>query len=47
MAEQPKKIKVRLVKGVNCTREEKDQPPVCSNIGFACQPKAIRCLSAR
>jgi len=32
---------------VNCTREEKDQPPVCSNIGFACQPKAIRCLSAR
>jgi len=22
MAEQPKKIKVRLVKGVNCTRED-------------------------
>ena len=32
---------------VNCARDAKDQPPVCSNIGFACQPKAIRCLSAR
>lgn len=32
---------------VNCTRGAKDQPPVCSNIGFACQPKAIRCLSAQ
>jgi hypothetical protein len=21
------------------------EAPVCSNIGFACQPKAIRCLS--
>jgi hypothetical protein len=32
---------------VNCTRGAKDQPPACSNIGFACQPKAIRCLSAQ
>jgi len=32
---------------VNCTRGARDQPPVCSNIGFACQPKAIRCLSAQ
>jgi hypothetical protein len=32
---------------VNCTRDTTDQPPVCSNIGFACQPKAIRCLRAQ
>jgi len=32
---------------VNCTRGGKDEAAVCSNIGFACQPKAIRCLSAR
>jgi hypothetical protein len=32
---------------VNCTRGAKDQPAVCSNIGFACQPKAIRCLGAQ
>jgi hypothetical protein len=32
---------------VNCTRGASDQSPVCSNIGFACQPKAIRCLSAQ
>jgi len=31
---------------VNCSREDKDTPPVCSNIGVACQPKAIRCLGA-
>jgi hypothetical protein len=31
---------------VNCTRGAKNEPPVCSNIGFACQPKTIRCLSA-
>jgi hypothetical protein len=29
---------------VNCAREGKDAPPVCSNIGVACQPKALRCL---
>lgn len=32
---------------VNCSRGARDQPSVCSNIGFACQPKAIRCLSAQ
>jgi hypothetical protein len=32
---------------VNCTRGARDQSPVCSNIGFACQPKTIRCLSAQ
>ena len=32
---------------VNCTRGARDQSPVCSNIGFACQPKAIRCLSTQ
>jgi len=31
---------------VNCTRGEAGIAPTCSNIGFACQPKAIRCLSA-
>lgn len=30
---------------VNCSREATDQAPVCSNIGFACQPKPVRCLS--
>jgi hypothetical protein len=30
---------------VNCTRGTDGKAPVCSNIGFACQPKAIRCLS--
>lgn len=30
---------------VNCSREAADQAPVCSNIGFACQPKPVRCLS--
>lgn len=30
---------------VNCTRGAQGEAPVCSNIGFACQPKAIRCLS--
>ncbi len=28
---------------VSCTRG--DPGPTCSNVGFACQPKAIRCLS--
>ena len=32
---------------VNCSRGAKGESPVCSNIGFACQPKAIRCLSAQ
>ena len=30
---------------VNCARDDKDAEPVCSNIGIACQPKAIACLS--
>jgi hypothetical protein len=30
---------------VNCTRGAPGRGPTCSNIGFACQPKAIRCLS--
>lgn len=31
---------------VNCTRGAKSEAPTCSNIGFACQPKAIRCIAA-
>ena len=31
---------------VNCSRGAEGEAPVCSNIGFACQPKAVRCLSA-
>jgi len=31
---------------VNCARGAGGAPPTCSNIGFACQPKAIRCLAA-
>jgi hypothetical protein len=30
---------------VNCSRTTPDEAPVCSNIGFACQPRAVRCLS--
>jgi hypothetical protein len=30
---------------VNCSRFAEGDAPVCSNIGFACQPKAVRCLS--
>lgn len=31
---------------VNCARgATAGEAPVCSNIGFACQPKAIRCLA--
>jgi hypothetical protein len=30
---------------VNCSRGADGERPVCSNIGFACQPQAIRCLS--
>ena len=29
---------------VNCTGGADGAAPVCSNIGIACQPKAIRCL---
>ena len=32
---------------VSCTRGAKGEAAVCSNIGFACQPKAIRCLAAQ
>jgi len=32
---------------VSCTRGAKGEAAVCSNIGFACQPKAIRCLGAQ
>jgi hypothetical protein len=31
---------------VNCSRGAEGDAPVCSNIGFACQPKPVRCLSA-
>lgn len=31
---------------VNCARgATAGEAPVCSNIGFACQPKAVRCLA--
>jgi hypothetical protein len=30
---------------VNCMRGAAGELPICSNIGFACQPKEIRCLS--
>jgi hypothetical protein len=30
---------------VNCARSSEGEAPLCSNIGVACQPKAIRCLS--
>jgi hypothetical protein len=30
---------------VSCSRAADGAPPVCSNIGFACQPQTIRCLS--
>jgi hypothetical protein len=29
---------------VSCTRGESNEPPLCSNIGVTCQPKAIRCV---
>jgi len=29
---------------VNCTRGIDGKPPTCSNIGFACQPKDVRCI---
>ena len=30
---------------VSCSRGSDGGAPVCSNIGFACQPQAVRCLS--
>jgi hypothetical protein len=30
---------------VNCSRGAEGDAAVCSNIGFACQPQAVRCLS--
>jgi hypothetical protein len=30
---------------VNCSRYAEGDAPVCSNMGFACQPKTVRCLS--
>jgi hypothetical protein len=32
---------------VNCSRAAEGEAPVCSNIGFACQPQAVRCLDPR
>jgi hypothetical protein len=32
---------------VNCSRAAEGEAPVCSNIGFACQPQAVRCLDRR
>jgi hypothetical protein len=29
---------------VNCARKSADSPPLCSNTGFFCQPKSVRCL---
>jgi hypothetical protein len=31
---------------VSCSRGENGGAPVCSNIGVACQPQAIRCLQS-
>jgi hypothetical protein len=32
---------------VNCARgAASGDAPVCSNVGFACQPRAIRCLAS-
>jgi hypothetical protein len=31
---------------VTCTRGAEGDAPSCSNIGIACQPKAIRCIDA-
>ncbi|TKW78164.1 MAG: hypothetical protein DI543_11850 [Bradyrhizobium icense] len=31
---------------VSCSREAEGEAPVCSNIGIACQPKAVRCIGA-
>jgi hypothetical protein len=29
---------------VNCARGSDGSPPLCSNAGFSCQPKPVRCL---
>jgi hypothetical protein len=29
---------------VNCSRGANGAAPVCSNVGFSCQPKPVRCL---
>jgi hypothetical protein len=29
---------------VSCARDAKGAPPLCSNTGFSCQPKPVRCL---
>jgi hypothetical protein len=29
---------------VSCARGGNGAPPVCSNTGFSCQPKSVRCL---
>jgi hypothetical protein len=29
---------------VSCARDASGTPPVCSNAGFSCQPKTIRCV---
>lgn len=31
---------------VTCTRAKENNAPACSNIGIACQPKTVRCLSS-
>lgn len=31
---------------VTCTRDADGEAPACSNIGVACQPKAIRCIAS-
>ena len=31
---------------VSCLRGAEGEAPVCSNIGIACQPKAVRCIGA-
>ena len=30
---------------VSCSRDDKDEQPVCSNTGIACQPRAVVCLN--
>jgi hypothetical protein len=44
-AEQPK-CRAWTDECVNCSRGENGGAPMCSNIGTACQPKAIRCVEA-
>ena len=29
---------------VSCVRDDNATKPVCSNTGFSCQPKSVRCL---